>query len=74
MRKTTMKKLIALLLVLTLASTLTLSALVENGTMDNPPSALTFGTLPMLNMTEEEYLALDTGKMERYDETFFPRP
>ena len=51
-----MKKLIAMLLALTLM--LSLSALAENGPTDNPPSALTFGTLSMLNMTEEEYIAL----------------
>ena len=48
-----MKKLIALMLALALASTLTLSALAENG----PATVRTLGTLTMLNMTEEECVA-----------------
>ena len=54
-----MKKLIALLL----ATTLMLSfALAENGPAGNPPPDRTFGTLSMLNMTEEEYLALISAR------------
>ena len=51
-----MKKLIAMLLALTL--TLSLAAVAESGTDDDRPTDLTFGTLSMLNMTEEEYQAL----------------
>jgi len=57
-----MKKLIALMLALTLASTLTLSALAENGPAGGPPPDRTFGTLSMLNMTEEETLALISAR------------
>jgi len=48
-----MKKLIVLMLALALASTLTLSAFAENA----PATVRTFGTLSMLNMTEEECAA-----------------
>ena len=51
-----MKKLIAMLLALTLM--LSLCAVAESGTDDDRPTDLTFGTLSMLNMTEEEYQAL----------------
>ena len=57
-----MKKLIALMLALTLASALTLSALAENGPAGGPPPDRTFGTLSMLNMTEEEFLALISAR------------
>ena len=61
-----MKKLIALILTLTLASSLTLSAFAENGSAGDPPegqpSERIFGTLSMLNMTEEEYLALISAR------------
>ncbi|MBQ6959373.1 MAG: transporter substrate-binding domain-containing protein [Clostridia bacterium] len=57
-----MKKLIALMLVLALASTLTLSALAENAPAGGPPPDRTFGTLSMLNMTEEEYLSLISAR------------
>jgi len=58
-----MKKLIALLLALALAFMLSLSALAENGPAGDPPSTLTFGTLSLLNMTEEEYRALISARV-----------
>ena len=53
-----MKKLIALLLALALASTLTLSALAESVPAGSPPPPKATGTLSLLNMTEDEYVAL----------------
>ncbi len=54
-----MKKLIALLLALALASTLTLSALAESAPAGDPPERTSaIGTLALLNMTEDEYVAL----------------
>ena len=54
-----MKKLIVLLLALALASALTLSALAESGPAGDPPEGpSTVGTLSLLNMTEDEYVAL----------------
>ena len=60
-----MKKLIALMLVLTLTLSL-FSAFAENGTAGDPPEGpppdRNFGTLSMLSMTEEEYLALISAR------------
>lgn len=53
-----MKKLIALILALVFTSAPALSALAENGPAGGPPPDRKFGTLSMLNITEEEYLAL----------------
>ena len=63
-----MKKLIALLLALVLASTLALTALAENGPTGGPlegqPPARNIGTLSLLNMTEEQYVAyVDARKL-----------
>ena len=55
-----MKKLIALMLALALASTLTLSALAENA----PATVRTFGTLSMLNVTEEECAAFLEARLQ----------
>ena len=59
-----MKKLIALLLTLTLM--LPLATLAENGPTGSPPEGQPhdriFGTLSMLNMTEEEYLTLISAR------------
>ena len=53
-----MKKLIALILALVFTSAPALSALAENGPAGGPPPDRKFGMLTMLNITEEEYLAL----------------
>ena len=61
-----MKKRIALILALALVSALTLSSLAEKGPAgappEGPPPDRCFGTLSMLNMTEEEYLTLISAR------------
>ena len=56
-----MKKLIALLIALTLM--LSLAAVAESSTDAERPTVFTFGTLSMLNMTEEEYQALTSARV-----------
>lgn len=61
-----MKKLIAMLLALTLM--LTLAAVAESGPAGGPPAPKITGTLSLLNMTEEEYAAFVGARIQAGDQ------
>ena len=61
-----MKKLIAMLLALTLM--LTLAAVAESGPAGDPPAPKITGTLSLLNMTEEEYAAFVGARIQAGDQ------